>query len=50
MFSRHEIVIIGLSPQSSKMRKGNDSSKDRQHGEKTLTNALYKCRNGKWAF
>lgn len=28
-FSRHEIVITGLFPQSSKMRKGNDSSKGR---------------------
>lgn len=30
-FSRHEIVIAGLSPPSSEMRKGNDSSKDRKH-------------------
>lgn len=30
-FSKHEIVIPGLSPQSGEIRKDNDSSKDRQH-------------------
>lgn len=49
-FSKHEIVIPGLSPQSSEIRKDNDSSKDRQHDSNLLTYALYKCRNGKWAF
>lgn len=29
--SKHEIVIPGLSPQSSEIRKDSNSSKDRQH-------------------
>lgn len=32
------------------IRKDNDSSKDRQDDRNPLTYALYKCRNGKWAF
>lgn len=30
-FSKHEIVILNLSPQINEIRKDNDSSKDRQH-------------------